>query len=341
LEDEKGYFTKTAQNFSFRNTSDNNAVTLSTDNSTFSTDETTLNDLEPVKSKTLTVYYTAGTNGALDIYTKNFSLPSSAGYSSSTVTNGITNYHFNSYGTNGTFSFTSSTPRYDEIIWFQSTTNQSGSLLLRTQPNFMVTITPPAQYPAYGAGNTVDITFKFPVHNGTITYTILTKNLYAIDETGQGLTNLSGTGYNITPNTGSKGVGSDGSITLHFKTKKVISRETLQVMAADASTNDIDLTPVTWDMDNKDVTGTMTCATGFSTTNTFAYIEDNDGNRIGAVTLAAKTGTSRTYTLRLRSYYSISVKDNVTIHVTDDSGVDRKVTTTLYTLLSNPDITMR
>ena len=339
LEDDKGYFTKTVNNFSFKTGTDY-AVTLSTDNSTFSTDETTLNGLEPVKSRTLTVYYKAGTNGALDIYTKNFSLPSSAGYSSSTITNGITNYHFNSYGTNGTFVFTSNTPRYDENIWFQSETNQSGSVLLRTQQNFQVTITPLSTYPPYGVGNTVDLTLKFPVHNGTITYTILTKNLSAVDETGQGLTNLSGTGYNITPNTGSKGVASDGTVTLHFKTKKVISRETLQVMAADASTNDIDLNPVTYTMDNQDITGTMTCTTGFSTTNTFAYIEDNDGNRIGTVTIGS-TGTSRPYTLRLRSYYTIGVKDNLTLHVTDDSGVDRKVTTTLNTLLSNPDITMQ
>jgi len=340
LEDGKGYFTKTANNFSFKTGTDN-AITLSTDNSTFSGDETKLTDIEPVKSKNLTVYYNAGTSGALDIYTKNFTLPSSAGYSSTSVTNGITNYHFNSYGTTGTFAFSSTTPRYDEIIWFQSATNQSGSLLLRTQEDFKVTITPPTQYPAYGIGNTVDLTFKFPVHNGSITYTILTKNLYAVDETGQGLTYLSGTGYNITPTSGLNGVGSDGTVTLHFKTKKVISRETITAMAADVSTNNIDLTPVTWDLDNKDITGTMTCTTGFSSNNTFAYIEDNDGNRIGTVILAAKTGTSRTYTLRLHSYYSIGIKDNLTFHATDGSEVDRKTTTTLSTLLSNPDITLQ
>ena len=335
LEDEKGYFNATpttGSNFSFE-TANQNIITLSDPYYTKNTDGTytesaktqdalSFDNKLPTKNAKITINYYAGAVGDLNIYTKNFSL---AGAGTPTTDNGIKKYTITSCAKSEKFVFTSDVARYDDLIWFESTTNQSGSVAIHTQANCTATVT--ATTPNYGVGNSVDLTITFPVSDGTIPYKILTKNLTAV--AGQGLEAIPGVGYKYTP--------TSASVTLHFTTNKVVCNETVKVTDFN---KEISLTEAKAELQNNKITGTITSP---SSNLTFAYIEDASHNRIGSIAL---TGT--TYTLSLYSYYSLKLSDNVTFHAvgtvtdTDNKTVSKNFskTTTLETLISNGNITV-
>jgi hypothetical protein len=312
-------FDNATGSFSFAS---NTAMTLGGGNGTYAvggTDATYFVNQIPATNQTITVTgVPAGEK--VSVYTNNF-VPT--GYSSKATVNGVECYTFDSAP--ASIAFVSNKTNYSENIWFEADGYKSGSVLVRTAAT-AGTITVSGTSPKYGAGVAVALTIDFPVAGHT--YTIKTKNLNA--KAGQDLTALGdGTGFTYTP-------GAAGSTTLNFTTKNLVNNETVTVSA---NSSDITVNSGSYVLQNTPITGTLTCATGFSST-PFAYIEDGDGNRVGVITLTKTSTTTCTYSLTLRSYYNLKLKSGVNIHTTDASGTDRKATATIEGLLGSPARTL-
>jgi hypothetical protein len=313
-------FTNASGSFTFAS---NTAMSLGGGNGTYAvggTDATYFVNQTPATNQTITVTGVP-TGVKLNVYTNNF-VPT--GYSSKATVNGVECYTFDSAP--ASIAFVSNKTNYSENIWFEAAGYKSGSVLVRTAETAGTITVSSSTSPNYGAGEKVALTIDFPVAGHT--YTIKTKNLNA--EAGQDLTALTdGSGFTYTPTAA-------GPKTLNFTTKNLVNNE---IITVSASASDITVNAGSFVLKNKPITGTLTCATGFSST-PFAYIEDGDGNRVGVITLGTPSGKTCTYSLTLRSYYNLTKTSGVNIHTTDANGADRKATATIQGLLDSPSRTL-
>lgn len=127
---------------------------------------------------------------------------------------------------------------------------------------------------------------------------------------------------------------SNGRITLHFETSKIVSAETIGIYT---DRDIIDFNDAEVKLTNAPLTGNITYGDLVVPRNAFVTMERKDGTRIGVVTIT----TDGKYSITLRGEYSFGWNETVYIKYAAVDGNSYEASTTLADLSTSKEITLK